>query len=193
MLSVYSRLNMDHADEEILRHMASGVRGGADPTTFVPWRQTSIQMAVAHSEIMSGDKMSSKSPLPSATFNDKKLRTRRIDRPSFEADVTLNVLTVAVERGLSVLGEGIAHVIFYHMDKKYSLKKDEILKNPDRFVEALQDMFGSGGATIERLIIQSIYSTIGLKPSTLSTLTLSDCIKEAEIAVKIKKTSTDLP
>jgi len=136
--------------------------------------------------------MSAKSPPPSATFNDNKLRTRRIDRPDFDSDDTLNILMVAVERGLSVLGESIAHVIFYHMDKKYSLKKHEIFEKPDRFVEVLQDMFGSGAATLENLIIQSICSTIGLNPSTLNTLTLSQCIRDAEMAVKIKKTRTDL-
>jgi len=184
-------MNMYRAGD-ILGHTVNGVWAVADSAASVSWRQTSIQMAVAYSERMGGDKVSGKSPLPSATFNDKKLRTRHIDHPDFGSDDTLDVLTVAVERGLCVLGESIAQVIFYHMDKKYSLKKHEILKKPERFVEALQDMFGSGAATIERLIIQSICVTIGLNPGTLNTLTLSHCIKEAEIAVKIRKTRTDL-
>ncbi len=191
MLNAYSRLNMGHAGE-ILRHTVGGVGAAADSATSVFRRQTSIQIAVTHWERMGGNEMSGRSPLPSTSFNARKLRTRSIDRSDFETDDTLNVLTVAVERGLSVLGESIAQVIFYHMDKKYSLKRHEILKKPDRFVEALQDMFGSGAATIEKLIIESICSSIGLSPSNLNTLTLSQCIKEAEVAVKIGKTGNDL-
>ena len=84
-----------------------------------------------------------------------------------------------MEQGLSVLGESVAQTIFYNLDKKYSLKKPDLLRKPDRFIEALQDMFGSGATTIERIVIQSICTTTGLKTDTLKENTFSHCIKQA--------------
>lgn len=92
-----------------------------------------------------------------------------------------------MEQGLSVLGESVAQVILHSLDTKYSLKERDILKKPDRFVEVLQAMFGSGAATIEKLVVQSICSTVGLDPNSLDQPTLSHCMKQVEKAIKIKK------
>ena len=95
-------------------------------------------------------------------------------------------LTLAVEQGLSVLGETVSQTIFYNLEKKYSLKKPDILKKPDRFIEALKDMFDSGAATIERLIIRSICARTGLEADKLKDYTLSHCIKQARRILNAK-------
>jgi len=122
-----------------------------------------------------------------AIFNYERSPIRHFHNPDTETNAHREVLMLAVKQGLSVLGESVAQVIFYNMDKKYSLKKQDIIEKPDRFVEALQAIFGSGAATIEKLIIQSICATTGLNPNTLNPPTLSDCIKQAEKALRTKE------
>jgi len=112
--------------------------------------------------------------------------TCNVHNPNNEASDHIEVLIAAVERGLSVLGESVAQVIFHNLDKMYSLKRQDIIKNPDRFVQALHDIFGSGAAVIEELIIQSICTASGLAPNIPDTLTLPSCIKKAEKALRME-------
>ena len=107
--------------------------------------------------------------------------------PDSDEDCPNEVLTCAVERGLSALGKSVAQVVFYNIDKRYSLKKRDIVKNPGCFVEALQAIFGSGAETIQKLIIRSICSATGLDPNSLGQPDLPSCIKEAQKALRAKK------
>jgi len=109
-----------------------------------------------------------------------------VHNPNNEASDHIEVLVVAVERGLSVLGESVAQVIFHNLDRMYSLKRQDIIKKPDRFVQALQDLFGSGAAVIEELIIQSICAACGLTSNTPDTLALPSCIRKAEKALRME-------
>lgn len=104
-----------------------------------------------------------------------------------EEDRFNEVLICAVERGLAALGETVAQVILYNMEKKYSLKRRDILRNPDRFVEALQGIFGCGAETIQRLVVKSICSATGLDPARFSQLSFSSCVEEALKALKAEE------
>jgi len=121
-----------------------------------------------------------------APFNRERSSITNFHNLNTKANDHEEKLTLAVEQGLSVLGESVAQIIFYNLDKKYSLKKKDILRKPDRFIEALQAMFGSGATTIEKLIIQSICTRTGLKTDTLKEPTLSHCIKQARKILNTK-------
>lgn len=122
--------------------------------------------------------------LPTTPSDHKRSSVHSTDRSNNEAN---DMLTIAVEKGLSVLGESVAQVILHNLEKKYSLKKQDILKNPDRFVEALQAMFGSGATTIEKLVIQYTCTTVGLNPDTLEEHTLRYCVQQVKKTLRIKK------
>jgi len=61
----------------------------------------------------------------------------------------------AVDEGLETLGESGKHMIFFHLDKSYSIKKHEIPKNPEAFVKGLEKIFGAGASVLEKLIVKS--------------------------------------
>jgi len=127
-------------------------------------------------------------PDPStAPFNHERSSIPHSSNPDTEEDCPNEVLMCAVEQGLSTLGQSVAQVILYNIDKRYSLKRRDIVKEPNRFVEALQSIFGSGAETIQKLIIQSICSATGVNPSTLSPPTLQHCLRQAEKALATKK------
>ena len=120
-------------------------------------------------------------------FNHIKLPADHANSPGKDANESTELLMLAVERGLSVLGESVRQVILDNIDKKYSLRREDIIKEPDRFMEALQAMFGFGASVIEKLIIQNVCATAGLDLSTLKSPSLSHAIKEAGEILRIKK------
>jgi len=69
----------------------------------------------------------------------------------------------AVDEGLGTLGESGRHMIFFHLDKSYSIKKHEIPKKPEAFARGLEKVFGVGASVLERLIVKSLYSKLGLE------------------------------
>jgi len=77
---------------------------------------------------------------------------------------------------------------------RYSLGKPEILKKPERFVEALRDMFGEGAQIVENFIKQAICTEMGFNPSIFRRNSLSDCIRRvrllaAEVLMTSRQTS----
>ena len=91
-----------------------------------------------------------------------------------------NDLLEAMEHGLFLMGEDFAQVTLYNLDTRYSLGKREILRKPERFVEALRDMFGEGAQVIENFIKQAICTEMGLSPSIFRRTSLSHCIRKAK-------------
>jgi len=89
-----------------------------------------------------------------------------------------SMLYEAMEHGLSHMGEDFAQVTFYNLDRRYSLGRLEILKEPERFIRALRDMFGEGAKIIESFIKQAICTEIGLNPSLFKRTSLSSCIRK---------------
>jgi len=54
------------------------------------------------------------------------------------------------------LGETSKELIFIILENKYDLKKNEVLKSPEVFRKALEDVFGAGGRVIETMVVQKI-------------------------------------
>lgn len=75
----------------------------------------------------------------------------------------------AVDEGLETLGESGKHMIFFHLDKSYSIKKHEIPKKPEAFAKGLEKIFGAGASVLEKLILKSLYSKLGLKYEDVET------------------------
>ena len=121
-----------------------------------------------------------------AKLDPERLPILHFRKPYTEKDDYRDILALAVIQGLSTLGESVAQVVLYNLDKRYSMNRRDIIKKPDRFIEALQAMFGSGTITIERLVIQSICTSTGLNPETLNQLTLPHCIEQAKKILRTK-------
>jgi hypothetical protein len=69
----------------------------------------------------------------------------------------------AVDEVLNVLGESGRQMIFFHLEKSHSIKRHEIPKKPEAFAAGLEKIFGAGAAVIEKLIVKSLYSKLGIK------------------------------
>jgi len=98
----------------------------------------------------------------------------------------------AVDEGLGTLGESGKHMIFFHLDKSYSIKKHDIPKRPEAFAEGLKKIFGAGASVLERLILRSLYSKLGLEIENVESRPFVDYVnyvREANDAQEVRENS----
>jgi hypothetical protein len=99
-----------------------------------------------------------------------------------ECETSSSVLLQAIDEGLLVLGERVRYAIYYHIESKSHLRRQEIPFRVQAFHEALQDIFGAGSEVIEKLIARSLYRKIGLSFKAHRNWTLVDYIEDAKTA-----------
>lgn len=74
-----------------------------------------------------------------------------------------DLLNKAVDKALNrVFGSTATDIIYTHLEDNYSLKKSEIAGKLDVFSHAMQEYLNSGAAVVEKEILESFYSGLGL-------------------------------
>jgi len=92
----------------------------------------------------------------------------------------------AVDEGLRVLGESGKQMVFFYLEKNHSIKRDEIAKKPEAFALGLEKIFQAGALVIEKLIVESLYSKLGLKYEKKKNYSFGDYVKKAIEEVRMK-------
>jgi len=87
------------------------------------------------------------------------------------------LLEEALDEGLNILGRSGKQMLFFHLEKSYRLTKHEILQKPEVFEAAINQIFGAGASVIEKVIVKSVYSKIGLKFEEKKQYKFSDYLK----------------
>jgi hypothetical protein len=72
-------------------------------------------------------------------------------------------ITECVDEGLKELGESAIKVVYFHLEKNFGIRKNEIPVKPMAFSQALHSIFGQGANVIERLIVQKIEEKFKLR------------------------------
>jgi len=71
------------------------------------------------------------------------------------------VMLEAVDEALSFLGESAKRAIYYHLEEKFKIRREEIPIKIDDFAEAIEEIFGMGAKIIEMQIMKSLYKKVG--------------------------------
>jgi hypothetical protein len=71
------------------------------------------------------------------------------------------LLLCAIDEALNSLGKSVRQSIYFHMENKFSINRNEIPGNLQEFQEGLERIFGMGTQFIEVLIIKNLHSKIG--------------------------------
>ncbi len=80
-----------------------------------------------------------------------------------KADKYEEMLNKAVEKALNrVFGSTATDIIYTHLENNYAIKKDEIAEKLEVFSQAMQEYLNSGAAVVEKEILESFYSGLGL-------------------------------
>ena len=88
------------------------------------------------------------------------------------------LLLQAIDEGLSSLGESSKQAIYYHLEKSFAIKKEEIPRRIEPFEGALKKIFGIGADFIETLIMKRLTEKVepSIKWQKPEMLKLSECV-----------------
>jgi len=68
----------------------------------------------------------------------------------------------AIDEALNSLGESVKQSIYFHIENKFSVARNEIPENLTEFQGGLEKIFGAGARFIEILIMKNLHSKVGL-------------------------------
>lgn len=95
-----------------------------------------------------------------------------------------NALFLAsVDDALSALGESARKAIYFHLEKTFKIKKQEIPNQAKRFAEALEVMFGPGGKSLQLMFMEKLHAKVGnicgiIKPKEFTFPEYIDAVKQ---------------
>jgi len=71
------------------------------------------------------------------------------------------LLIEAVDEALSSLGDSAKQAIYFHLEDKFKITKNDIPYRLEDFADGLEKIFGLGARFIEILIMKNLYGQIG--------------------------------
>jgi hypothetical protein len=72
------------------------------------------------------------------------------------------LLLRAVDETLNSLGKSVRQSVYFYIENKFSINRNEIPRNLQEFQGGLERIFGTGARFIEILIMKNLHSEIGL-------------------------------
>lgn len=73
------------------------------------------------------------------------------------------LLKVIDEELKQIFGEAATLIIYNHLEKNYSLKREEIPEKIEVFIRGLEEFLSSGAQVVEKIILKKVYSSFGLQ------------------------------
>ena len=100
-----------------------------------------------------------------------------------------NLLLEAVDEALASLGDSAKQAIYYHLEDKFKITKNEIPNRLKDFTEGLEKIFGLGARFIEILIMKKLYEKVGqpLEWNESKELIFSEYVTAAKQSFQKKK------
>ena len=71
------------------------------------------------------------------------------------------LLLTAIDEALTSLGESVRQSIYFHIESKFCVPRQDIPDNLNQFQEGLEKIFGAGARFIEILIMKNLHAKIG--------------------------------
>jgi hypothetical protein len=92
------------------------------------------------------------------------------------------LLLRSIDEALNSLGESVNQTIYFHIEDKFGIIKDEIPVKLHEFQEGLKEIFGTGAQFVEILIMKKLHMNIGgkvkIKPQQFRFLEYVDASKK---------------
>ena len=67
----------------------------------------------------------------------------------------------SVDEALTSLGDSAKQAIYFHLEDKFGIEKNQIPQRVEDFAEGLEKIFGIGAQFLEILIMKNLYERIG--------------------------------
>ena len=73
----------------------------------------------------------------------------------------------AVDSAFSSLGDSAKQSIYFHLQNKFKIARNEIPRRPKDFEDGLEKIFGAGNKFLEVLIMKKLYEKLGTEGNIL--------------------------
>ena len=108
------------------------------------------------------------------------------------------LLLCAIDEALNSLGKSVRQAIYFHIENKFSVARNEIPGNLQEFQGGLEKIFGTGAPFIEILIMKNLHIKIGLplvmkKSEQLEFIEYVDAAKQSYLRNVTKQTVESQP
>jgi len=74
------------------------------------------------------------------------------------------ILLEVIDEALASLGENVKTSVYFHLEKTYKIRKQDIPSKIDDFSCALEQIFGLGARFLEIMFMKGLYLKIGASP-----------------------------
>lgn len=104
------------------------------------------------------------------------------------------LLLEAMDEALASLGESARQAIYFHLEKRFKIRKSEIPYRISEFTEGLEKIFGFGAQFIEILVMKRLHEKIGepLEWDKKKELVFAEYVVAARRSFQKKKKDTSL-
>ena len=83
-----------------------------------------------------------------------------------------------IERSLNSLGETVKYAILWHVERTCNVSKENFIEKPDRFTAALKKIFGEAAEILEKMIVDEIKKSFGVREDVYDLVTVIDIVKK---------------
>lgn len=77
------------------------------------------------------------------------------------------ILLRSIDEALNSLGKTVSQAIYFHIENKFGIAKNEIPENLQQFQGGLKEIFGAGAQFIEILIMKNLHTKVGCPQVTV--------------------------
>ncbi len=95
---------------------------------------------------------------------EPKLRSWISEETAIESSVDhgfRKILLEAVDEGLSLLGDLPKQALYAHLERAFSLKRQDLPYRIEEFAKAIEEIFGQGAKLLEIEIMKELYKRVG--------------------------------
>ncbi|RLI19514.1 hypothetical protein DRO54_08355 [Candidatus Bathyarchaeota archaeon] len=77
-----------------------------------------------------------------------------------------------------ILGEAAASIVYEYLETKHSVKKEEIPDKIEDFIKGLKNFLSTGAFVVERVVLEKLYESYGLKLEEKEQYSFEDYLDE---------------
>jgi len=96
----------------------------------------------------------------------------------------LEVVNEGIEQ---TFGESVAKTIFFHMETKCGVKRNDIIKKPEVFHDSLEKLLGPGASVVEQFILRNLQSRFEQNLSSIGSRPFVECVRELKTKLEREK------
>lgn len=87
-------------------------------------------------------------------------------------------LLESIDQALNVIGDSAKKILYFHIDKQFSLKPEAFAEKPELFILATKQILGVGAKMVESLILNNLCKKLAIDYSTVEALTFEQAIEK---------------